>query len=314
MNPSLVKLALLGTDTQSPDFNDRRLDPFVDVFTNSENSAAKNVALAIGVETLIDQATPGKVTDNGENLFLLHDGDGGEFLPSDVADARMRILNSDGSEAEMCGNGLRCLGKFLYDTGLCKQTRLRVETLAGILALDMETGADGAVQSVTVDMGAPTFEPARIPVASEANAFTLDVTGHSLRFFCVGMGNPHAVTFDLFPDDETFAALGPLLERHPVFPRRCNIEFCRVEDDGVRVRVWERGDGPTLACGTGACAVLAAGASQGLLPRRAPVHLPGGTGRLRYETGAQFHPELSPGFLINAFYENTLTPQLNTRL
>lgn len=203
-------------------------------------------------------------------------------LPSRQADARMRILNSDGSEAEMCGNGLRCLGKFLYDTGLCKQTRLRVETLAGILALDMETGADGAVQSVTVDMGAPTFEPARIPVASEANAFTLDVAGHSLRFFCVGMGNPHAVTFDLFPDDETFAALGPLLERHPVFPRRCNIEFCRVEDDGVRVRVWERGDGPTLACGTGACAVLAAGASQGLLPRQAPVHLPGGTLVIRW--------------------------------
>jgi len=97
------------------------------------------------------------------------------------------------------------------------------------------------------------------------------------------MGNPHAVTFDLFPDDATFAALGPLLERHPIFPRRCNIEFCRQTDDGAQVRVWERGDGPTLACGTGACAVLAAGASQGLLPRRARIQLPGGALVVRWD-------------------------------
>lgn len=206
-------------------------------------------------------------------------------LPSTRADARMRIFNSDGSEAEMCGNGVRCLGKFLFDTGLCRQTPLRVETLAGILTLELEAGADGAVQSVTVDMGAPAFEPGRIPVAAESNALTLEVMGQRLRFFCVGMGNPHAVTFDLFPDDEAFAALGPLLERHPAFPRRCNIEFCRLEGDGARVRVWERGDGPTLACGTGACAVLAAGASQGLLPRRAPIHLPGGTLLIRWDEG-----------------------------
>ncbi len=204
-------------------------------------------------------------------------------LPSKRADARMRIFNSDGSEAEMCGNGLRCLGKFLYETGLCRRTPTRVETLAGILTLALETGDDGAVRSVTVDMGAPTFDPALIPVAAESNAVTLEAAGHRLRFFCVGMGNPHAVTFDLFPDDEAFAALGPLLERHPVFPRRCNIEFCRLNADGAQVRVWERGDGPTLACGTGACAVLAAGASQGLLPRRARIQLPGGTLVIRWD-------------------------------
>ena len=206
-------------------------------------------------------------------------------LPSRVGDARMRILNRDGSEAEMCGNGLRCLGKFLYDTGLCRQASLRVETLAGLLALALETDADGAVRGVTVDMGAPAFDPDRIPVAADSNAITLDAAGRRLRFFCVGMGNPHAVTFDLFPDDETFSTLGPLLERHPVFPRRCNIEFCRPEGDGARVRVWERGDGPTLACGTGACAVLAAGVRQGLLPRRAPIHLPGGTLVIRWDEG-----------------------------
>jgi len=206
-------------------------------------------------------------------------------LPSAQADARMRIFNSDGSEAEMCGNGVRCLGKFLYDTGLCRRTPLRVETPAGILALALEVGPDGRVQSVTVDMGAPDFDPARIPVAADSNAVTLEVSGHRLRFFCVSMGNPHAVTFDLFPDDATFTALGPLLERHPVFPRRCNIEFCRAEAGGAQVRVWERGDGPTLACGTGACAVLAAGVAQGLLPRRAQIRLPGGALTIRWDDG-----------------------------
>ena len=206
-------------------------------------------------------------------------------LPSDRADARMRILNRDGSEAEMCGNGLRCLGKFLYDTGLCRRTSLRVETLAGMLELTLKTGGDGQVESVTADMGAPCFDPPSIPVAADSNAITLEAGGHRLRFFCVSMGNPHAVTFDLFPEDETFAALGPLLERHPVFPRHCNIEFCRLEDEGVRVRVWERGDGPTLACGTGACAVLAAGACQQLLPRQADVRLPGGTLTIRWDDG-----------------------------
>ena len=206
-------------------------------------------------------------------------------LPSAQADARMRIFNSDGSEAEMCGNGVRCLGKFLYDTGVCRKTSLRVETLAGILTLAMTPGDDGAIRDVTVDMGAPIFDPARIPVASDSNVVTLEAAGHSLRFFCVSMGNPHAVTFDLFPDDASFAALGPLLERHPIFPRRCNIEFCRQEEGGAQVRVWERGDGPTLACGTGACAVLAAGVRQGLLPREAQIRLPGGALVIRWDEG-----------------------------
>ncbi len=202
-------------------------------------------------------------------------------LPSPVAHARMRILNSDGSEAEMCGNGIRCLGKYLYDSGLCRESPMRVETLAGVLALDIEV-RDGQAQRITVDMGMPRFAPEDIPVAAASNALTLEVEGRALRFFCVGMGNPHAVTFDLYPDDATFRRLGPLLERHPAFPRRANIEFCRVSDGGADVKVWERGDGPTLACGTGACAVLAAGASQGLLPRRAQIRLPGGALDIRW--------------------------------
>ena len=206
-------------------------------------------------------------------------------LPSQTAHARMRILNNDGTEAEMCGNGLRCMGKYLYDSGICRAIPMRVETAAGVLALDIEA-RDGLAHRITVDMGAPRFAPGDIPVASDANTLTLDVDGRALRFFCVGMGNPHAVTFDLYPDDTAFARLGPLLERHPAFPNRATIEFCRINDrGGADVRVWERGDGPTLACGTGACAVLAAGVSQGLLPRRAWIHLPGGALDIRWDEG-----------------------------
>ncbi len=209
-----------------------------------------------------------------------HFGVGGDglilALPSDVADARMRVYNSDGGEAEMCGNGLRCLGKYLYDAGLCPRELIRVETGAGVLALSVEAEG-GLARRIAVDMGAPRFAPAEIPVASESNRVALDAGGRRLRFFCVSMGNPHAVTFDLYPDDAEFMRLGALLERHPAFPRRANIEFCRLNDaGGADARVWERGDGPTLACGTGACAVLAAGASQGLLPRQAVIRLPGG--------------------------------------
>lgn len=206
-------------------------------------------------------------------------------LPSAVADARMRIFNGDGSEPEMCGNGIRCLGKFLYDRGLCQKIPMTVETGAGILTLDMDV-EDGKAKRVTVDMGAPRFDPAEIPVAAKTNEVTIEVDEYTLRFFCVSMGNPHAVTFDLYPDGETFRRLGAQLERHPRFPRRANIEFCRVnEAGGADVRVWERGDGPTLACGTGACAVLAAGASMGLLPRRAAIRLPGGTLDIRWADG-----------------------------
>ena len=203
-------------------------------------------------------------------------------LPSTRADARMRIFNSDGTEPEMCGNGIRCLGKFLYDGGLCKKPVMTVETLAGVLTLRVSP-EEGLARRLTVDMGAPRFAPSEIPVAAERNAFTLEVEGRALGFYCVSMGNPHAVTFDLYPQDADFMRLGALLERHPAFPRRANIEFCRLNGEGgADVRVWERGDGPTLACGTGACAVLAAGARQGLLPRAATIRLPGGALDIRW--------------------------------
>ena len=196
---------------------------------------------------------------------------------SDRADATMRIFNSDGSEPEMCGNGIRCAAKFLYDTGLVQKTDMTIDTLAGIKPIALQVQG-GKCVSVTVDMGAPEFDPAQIPVSADSNRITVELGGRDVEFFCVSMGNPHAVTFDLFPDDGDFRAFGRLMECHPLFPAKANIEFCRVEDrENITVKVWERGDGPTLACGTGSCAVLAAAASLGLAEREASIHLPGGT-------------------------------------
>jgi len=196
---------------------------------------------------------------------------------SQVADARMRIFNSDGSEPEMCGNGIRCFGKYLYDTGLSRKERLSVETLAGILYIDL-TVENGVAVSARVDMGEPILTPAQIPVAAETNRVTVELGGKDVDFFCVSMGNPHAVTFDIYPEGDEFLRFGAYMEKHPLFPAKANIEFCRVEENGdISVRVWERGDGPTLACGTGSCAVMTAAHALGLTGRSAAIHLPGGT-------------------------------------
>lgn len=192
------------------------------------------------------------------------------MVPSDCADARMRIFNSDGSEPEMCGNGLRCAAQFLRDEGIVNSDVMTIETLAGILTVTISD------RGITADMGEPILEAAKIPVYSDSNRITLVVEGKKLDFFCVSMGNPHAVTFDLYPEDDSFYRLGPALEHHSAFPAKANIEFCCVRDGGIDVRVWERGDGETLACGTGACATLVAAASQCFTGRESAVRLPGG--------------------------------------
>ena len=199
------------------------------------------------------------------------------MCPSDRADATMRIFNSDGSEPEMCGNGIRCAAKFLYDTGLVPKEEMTIDTLAGVKPIRLQV-QDGRAVSAAVDMGEPDFEPARIPVSADTNCIRVNLDGREVEFFCVSMGNPHAVTFDFFPDDAAFRRFGREMESHPLFPAKANIEFCRVDDrENITVKVWERGDGPTLACGTGSCAVLAAAVSLGLAERKANIHLPGGT-------------------------------------
>ncbi len=179
-----------------------------------------------------------------------HFGVGGDGLilicPSDKADARMRMFNADGSEAEMCGNGVRCVAKFVHDHGLVRKPTLRVETGRGVLTLELEV-AGGAVRQVRVDMGEPILAAAQIPTTLPGDPpqdVALEVGGQMLRVTCVSMGNPHCISFVEEITDALVLGLGPQVERHPAFPRRVNAEFVRVNrPDDVTLRVWERGSG-----------------------------------------------------------------------
>jgi diaminopimelate epimerase len=212
-----------------------------------------------------------------------HFGVGGDglilILPSDKADVRMRMFNADGSESEMCGNGVRCVAKYIHDHGIARKGRVTVETGRGVLTLDLEVEAD-VVARVRVNMGAPILEAAEIPTTLPGQPpidVPLTVEGQILRITAVSMGNPHAVVY--VEDVQRFPveAVGAALERHPSFPRRVNVHFVEViTPDEVKMRTWERGSGITLACGTGACAVAVAGGLTGRTRERVLAHLPGG--------------------------------------
>ena len=200
--------------------------------------------------------------------------------PSDKADFEMEMYNADGSRAEMCGNGIRCVAKYVYDYGLTDKTRISVETLAGIKYLDL-TVENGKVSLVRVDMGRPILEPENIPVQAGGSRVVdepLTVDGKEYRMTCVSMGNPHAV---IFVDQDVrklpLEQIGPSFENHERFPKRINTEFARVLDRRtVEMRVWERGSGETLACGTGTCATAVACVLNGLTEDEITVHLLGG--------------------------------------
>src|SRR5512140_89574 len=211
-----------------------------------------------------------------------HFGIGGDGLilirPSHEADARMQMFNADGSEGEMCGNGIRCIARFLHDEGICRRSPLTIETGAGVLTLELNI-SDGRVETVRVDMGAPRLDRAEIPMAGPPGRVVnerFEIDGHVLGITAVSMGNPHAVIY--VPDVSSFpvAALGPMIEKHPAFPRRTNVEFVQVIGSGeVRQRTWERGSGETLACGTGASAVCVAGVLSGRTGKTILDHLNG---------------------------------------
>ncbi|UFS72624.1 diaminopimelate epimerase [Geomonas sp. RF6] len=203
------------------------------------------------------------------------------IMPSEVADVRMRMFNSDGSESEMCGNGIRCVAKYAFDHGIVEKKEITAETGAGILTLQLFTAADGTVDRVRVNMGPPRLTRAEIPMLGEPEAKVIDeplnILHTTFRITCASMGNPHCV---IFVDDlENFqvAKYGPLIENHELFPRRTNVEFVQViSRTEVRQRTWERGAGETLACGTGASAVTAACILNGLTEKKILNHLSGG--------------------------------------
>ena len=204
---------------------------------------------------------------------------------SSVADVKMRIFNADGSEAEMCGNGIRCLAKYCYESGIIGKSELSVETLAGIKSVSLYI-AGGRVSSVTVDMGSPIFDREKIPVLGEDKFINedLNVDGEKFKATCLSVGNPHCIIFVENVESFRVEFYGPKIERHSLFPKRTNVEFVQiVRPDLIKVRVWERGVGETLACGTGACASVVAGRILGLLNSECVVHLPGGELKIKYD-------------------------------
>ena len=199
------------------------------------------------------------------------------ILPGTQGDFRMRMFNSDGSEAEMCGNASRCVGKYVYERGLTQKEEILLETGAGIKILKLHQEA-GRVVSVTVDMGEPRRLPREIPTTLDKTENTsIEVGGKTFEVTCVNMGNPHCVVFQNDVEDLDIAYWGPLFEHHPSFPERINTEFVYVKDKKhLRMRVWERGAGETMACGTGACAALVAAVVTGRTDRKAQLILNGG--------------------------------------
>ena len=206
-----------------------------------------------------------------DGLIVIH--------PSDVADAWMQMFNADGSESEMCGNGIRCVAKYVYDHGICRNESLTIETGAGVLSLEVEV-SDGKVERVRVDMGEPILEAAQIPTGFEDSPVVnqiLEVDGQAFEVTCVSMGNPHCVIYVEQATDELVLGMGPKIENHSAFPARVNVEFTEVKSAAeVSQRTWERGSGETWACGTGASAVCVAGVLTGRTQRRIQNHLLGG--------------------------------------
>lgn len=233
-----------------------------------------------------------KIPTNPQSLAVAisdrHTGVGADglilILPSKNADAQMRMYNADGTESEMCGNGIRCVAKYLVDHGICSSSSLQIETGAGILGLDVFQ-QNGKVHQVRVDMGPPILNSGEIPTQLRGEGTNnqvvdapFEIDGHTLTVTCVSMGNPHCVVFVEQATDELVMNLGPRIETDPRFPERVNVEFVEVvSPTEVRQRTWERGSGETMACGTGASAVCVAGVLTGRTKRELTNHLRGGT-------------------------------------
>lgn len=236
------------------------------------------------------ESVPDRLPELAEEMSDRHFGVGGDGIvlicPSDKADFRMRMFNNDGSEARMCGNASRCIAKYVHDHNLTDKTCISLETLSGIKVLSLNMSPSGEVESVTVDMGEPEFKAELVPVRSTAGKMVEEPVATScgeVRVTAVSMGNPHGVVFVDRIEDVPFETLGPELEKHSMWPDRANIEFLQIiSPTEARMRVWERGTGETLACGTGACASAVAAALTGRCGREVTIHLRGGDLNIRW--------------------------------
>lgn len=232
-------------------------------------------------EELAIKMSPRRFSVGADGVILI--------CPSDVADAKMRMFNLDGSEGKMCGNGIRCVGKFVYDNGIAHKNTVTVETLSGIKILEI-TDVGGKASSITVDMGKAEFAPDKIPAIADCDTIidaTITVDGNDYQITALSMGNPHAVVFCDEIDSLNLEKLGPNFEHHEMFPEQVNTEFIRVIDDHtLQMRVWERGSGETFACGTGACAAAVAAVENGYCKRdtEITVHLVGGDLLITYKS------------------------------
>lgn len=230
------------------------------------------------------ESTPDRLPELAIEMSDRHFGVGGDGIvlicPSEVADFKMRMFNNDGSEARMCGNASRCIARYVHDHGLTDQRRISLETLSGIKVLSLNMNSGGEVESVTVDMGEPEFTPGLIPVVTASERMVeedVETSCGDVKVTAVSMGNPHGVIFVDRIEDVDFETLGPELESHDIWPDRANIEFLEViSRSEARMRVWERGTGETLACGTGACASAVAAILTGRCDRKVTIHLRGG--------------------------------------
>ncbi|VAX40241.1 Diaminopimelate epimerase [hydrothermal vent metagenome] len=247
---------------------------FLDTITHDIPSNADQLAIAMS-----DRHTG----IGADGLILIH--------PSSVADARMQMFNADGSEAEMCGNGLRCVGKYLFDHNICRQKSLKIETLRGILNLSLVVEKN-KVNEVCINMGKPIFDPAKIPTTLEGSP-PVNVKLFDGEGFCdeilvttLSMGNPHCVLFVEEFNDELVTSLGSKIEHHPAFPNRVNVGFAKIESPSqMQLRLWERGCGETLACGTGACAAVVAAVLTRRASRTVTCHMSGGTLQIEWKEG-----------------------------
>lgn len=247
----------------------------------------------------INGKEPVDIKNLTQKLSNRHFGVGSDGLillcKSKVADLKMRMFNSDGSEAQMCGNGIRCVAKLAYELGLICEEITTIETLSGIKTLKLNI-VNGKVKTVEVDMGAPILEATKIPVSSSAKIedkkvkAEVKVKNKKIELTCVSMGNPHAVTFVNDIKNFKVAEYGPILENADIFPEKANIEFVEVVDkNNIKMRVWERGSGETLACGTGACSSVVASSLNGYTDRKVNVQLLGGNLEIEWKPNNHVH-------------------------